>query len=145
MRGRPFELGNKIGRGRPRGSRNKRTKFAEQMEDHGEAIIKQCQVMALEKDPVAMRLCMDRLVPPCKPAHHRFRLPRGNTPADLVKAISTINQQVARGELTAQDGEAMARTVEMQRRAIETEDFERRLTAQEKEMAKLRRPGRGQR
>jgi hypothetical protein len=145
MRGRPFELGNKIGRGRPPGSRNKRTKFAEQMDEHGPAIIKQCQVMALEKDPIAMRICMERLVPPCKAAHHRFRLPRGNTPADLVKAVSTINQQVAQGKLSAQDGEAMARTVEMQRRAIETEDFERRLQVQEKEMAKLRRPGRGQR
>jgi len=59
-----------------------------------------------------------------------------------VKAVSTINQQVAQGNLSAQDGEAMARTVEIQRRAIETEDFERRLQAQEKEMAKLRRPGR---
>jgi hypothetical protein len=145
MRGRPFEPGNKMGRGRPRGSRNRRTKFAEQMDDHGEAIIKQCQVMALEKDPTAMRLCMDRLVPPCKSAHHRFRSPRGTTPADLVKAVSRINQQVARGHMSAQDGEAMARTVEIQRRAVETEDFERRLQVQEKEMAKLRRPGRGQR
>jgi hypothetical protein len=143
MRGRPFEVGNKIGRGRPPGSRNKRTKFAEQMDEHGEAIIKQCQVMALEKDPIAMRICMERLVPPCKPAQHRFGLPKGNTAADLVKAVSTINQQVARGHLSAQDGEAMARTVEIQRRAIETEDFERRLQAQEKEMAKLRRQGRG--
>jgi hypothetical protein len=143
MRGRPFELGNKIGPGRPPGSRNKRTLFMEQMVEHGPAIIKQCQVMALEKDPTAMRICMDRLVPPCKPAHHRFRLPRGDTPADLVKAVSAINQQVARGNLSAQEGEAMARIIEIQRRAIETEDFERRLQAQEKEMAKLRRPGRG--
>ena len=142
MRGRPFEVGNKIGRGRPPGSRNKRTKFAQQLDDDGEAIIKQCQVMALEKDPIAMRICMERLVPPCKAAHHRFRLPQGNTPADLVKAVSTINQQVARGNLSAQDGEAMARTVEIQRRAIEAEDFERRLQVQQKEVAKLRRQGR---
>jgi hypothetical protein len=61
--GRPFEKGNQMGRGRPRGSRNKRTMFAEAMEGHGETIIKQCQVLALKADPTALRLCMDRLLP----------------------------------------------------------------------------------
>jgi len=50
MHGRPFERGNKIGKGRPRGSRNQRTVFAEMMDSHGEALIKQCQVMALKGD-----------------------------------------------------------------------------------------------
>jgi hypothetical protein len=62
MRGRPFERGNKLGKGRPSGSRNQRTVFAEMMDRHGVAVIKQCLVRALQKgDPTAMRLCMERL------------------------------------------------------------------------------------
>jgi hypothetical protein len=139
MRGRPFELGNKIGRGRPRGSRNRRTKFAEMLDDRGEAVIKQCLVMALEKDPTAMRLVMERLVPVCKVPNHRFRLPPVTDATGLVKAVDTVVQEVAGGHLSAQDGEAMARTIETQRHMIESGDFEQRLQAQEKEVAKLRR------
>src|SRR5712691_2519476 len=43
MRGRPFERGNKMGKGRPPGSRNQRTVFSRMMDSYGEALIKQCQ------------------------------------------------------------------------------------------------------
>jgi hypothetical protein len=66
MTGRPFQPGYKMGKGRPPGSRNRRTVFAVLMDGRGESIIKQCQVMALEKDPTAMRLCMERLLPPSR-------------------------------------------------------------------------------
>ena len=51
MPGRPFEKGNKMGRGRPPGSRNKRTVFQEAMEEHGVPLIKQCKLLALKGDP----------------------------------------------------------------------------------------------
>jgi hypothetical protein len=87
MRGKPFEVGNTFGKGRPRGSRNKRTALVELMKDHGEAIIKQCQVLALKGDRTALRLCMERLIPPCEAANSRFRLPPMKTMADLKKAL----------------------------------------------------------
>jgi hypothetical protein len=91
MRGKPFEAGNKFGKGRPRGSRNKRTELMELMEDHGEALIRQCQVMALKGNPTALRLCMERLMPPCRASNNRFRLPRMKTAADLVEALRVVN------------------------------------------------------
>jgi hypothetical protein len=138
MRGRPFEVGNKMGRGRRPGSRNKRTLFAEMMEGHGEAIIKQCQILAMKGDPTALKLCIERLVPPCKSAGSRFRLPPLLTLSDLVKALPRILQEVARGRLSAQEGEAIASMLDSHRRAIETEEFDARLKAveQDKEEAK---------
>ena len=135
MRGRPFEAGNKVGRGRRPGSRNKRTLFAETMEGHGEAIIKQCQVLALQGDPTALKLCIERLVAPCKSSSTRFRLPPLRTVSDLVKALPSIMQEVARGRLSAQEGEAIASMLDSQRRAIETEEFEARLKAIEQDRA----------
>jgi hypothetical protein len=131
MKGRPFEPGNKMGKGRPRGSRNKRSVFMDMMESHGETIIKQCQVMALEKNPIAMRLCMERLLAPCKAPNTRFRLPAATSATELVKALGAVMQQVARGHLSAQEGEAMAGMIESLRRTIETEEFEQRLRAVE--------------
>jgi len=63
MRGRPFEVVNKMGRGRPRGSRNRKTAWLEVMEEHGLALVKKCVLRALEGDPIALRLCMERLLP----------------------------------------------------------------------------------
>jgi hypothetical protein len=121
MRGRPFEAGNRMGQGRPPGSRNKKTAFSEAMEAHGEALIKQCQLDALKGKPTAMRLCMERLLPICKPSHHHFRLPAVKTAADLGPAWQSVLGQVSRGKLSAQEGEAMASMLDLRRRAIETE------------------------
>lgn len=96
------------------------------MEDYGEAIIKQCQVLALKGNPTAMRLCMERLLPACKPSNHRFRLLRVKTAADLGSAWQTVAQQVALGKISAQEGEAMASMLEMWRKSIESEQLDSR-------------------
>jgi hypothetical protein len=132
MRGKPFEAGNKFGKGRRRGSRNKRTALVQLMEDHGEAMIKQCQVLAFKGHPTALRLCMERVIPPCRAPNNRFRLPPIRTVADLVKALPVVVQAVARGRLSAQEGESISRMLESHRRTIESEEFEKRLLALEK-------------
>ncbi len=118
-----------------RRSRNKKTVFQEAIDDHGEAIIKQCQVMALKGHPAALRLCVERLVPPCTAPGSRFRLGPVRTAADLLKALPRVMQEVARGRLTAQEGEAIARTMESHRRTIEAEEFNSRLKALEQRMS----------
>jgi hypothetical protein len=131
MRGRPFERGNTMGRGRPRGSRNKKTLFREAMEVHGEALIKKCQVAALNGDTTALRLCLERLLPPSKAPSNRFRLPAVQTVSDLATALPAVMRAVARGQLSAQEGEAVAKMMDSQRRSIEAENFEMRLRALE--------------
>ena len=100
MRGKPFEPGNQMGRGRPRGSKNKTTMWREALATHGESILKQCMVKALKGDAAAQKLCLERMMPPCKPSQPGFRLPRVATLADLPKAWDVIARQMARGRLT---------------------------------------------
>ena len=139
MRGRPFEPGNKMGKGRPPGSRNQRTVFSVMMDSHGEALIKQCQVLALKGDPTALRLCIERLLPPCKPSNNRFLLPAVKTASDVGLALQSILQEVARGRLSAQEGEAIAAILENHRRAIDAEDFGKRLQALEQQTSERSR------
>ena len=70
--GRPFQQGNTTGKGRPAASCNKKTIFQEALEEDGEAIIQKIKLRALEADPMAMRLCMERLVPMAKAAIMRI-------------------------------------------------------------------------
>jgi hypothetical protein len=136
MRGRPFEQGNKMSKGRPPGSRNQRSVLAETMGSHGVALVKQCQVLAMKGNTAAMRLCMERLLPPCKASNSRFVLPAVKTAADIGLALQSVLQEVARGRLSAQEGEAISVILENHRRAIETEAFGKRLEALEQKSLK---------
>lgn len=125
--GRPFQQGNAEGKGRPIGSRNRKTIFQEALEKDGEKIIQKVKQRALRADPVAMRLCMERLVPVAKEPNARFQLPAVETAANLTEAISAVTKAVSEGELSAQEGESVANIVESQRRNIEVREFDARL------------------
>lgn len=125
--GRPFLPGNTFSKGRPPGRKNKLTIFREALDKGATAIIRVVKEQALKRDPVAMKLCMERLVPVPKTPTPRFQLPTVYSAADLAPAIGAVTKAVAEGWLSAQDGESVARIIECHRRTLEAEDFERRL------------------
>ena len=133
MSGKLFELGNTMGKGRPRGSRNKRTIYQEALESHALPIINKMKLLALRENPdmTALCACFERLIPIPKPANARFRLPRVQSPADLSKVLSAVTRAVAAGQLSAQEGLAMAQMIEGHRRAFETAGFDQRIRALE--------------
>ena len=98
--GRPFapgESGNPAGR--PKGSLNKVTRAAQMLLDgEAEAITRKAVDLALEGNIQALRLCLERLLPPKKaltPAEV-FSLPEG----DLLSQVQAVLRQVAGGELS---------------------------------------------
>lgn len=139
--GRPFEKGNKSGKGRPAGSRNKRAIFQEVLEVDGEAIIEKIKGQALKANATAMRLCMERLLPVAQASNAQFWMPRVETTESLKEATAAAAEAVADGLLSPQEGEAVARIVESQRRNIETVELEGRVKSLEEEIAKLGRSG----
>src|SRR3954453_9068287 len=131
-RGRPFQPGNKCGRGRPRGSRNKRTiQWEEMLSEHGEALLKKCVVMALQGDRAALRLCMERLVPPCKQSPAQFPLPSIKSAAELARAQAAVVEAFSRGQLTGSHAETISELLDKYRHSLETEQLEARLQALE--------------
>src|SRR6266481_181121 len=87
VRGRPFKPGNKCGRGRPRGSRNKATSLCQKtLDSHAENLTKKCVMMAYQGNPTAMRLCMERVIPARRQPTLRFKLPRSRTVDDVAAA-----------------------------------------------------------
>jgi hypothetical protein len=137
MRGKPFVVGNKLGTGRPLDSRNKKSIFQEALESHGIEIIDTAKLQALKKDPTALRLCVERLVPICKPPNSSFRMPRLRTSTDLPKAISALAREVAAGRLSAQEGESVSRIIESFGNALQVDDFATRLETIEQENSEM--------
>src|SRR5260370_1226397 len=112
-RGRPFAPGNKLGRGRPPGSRNKATlALQEMLGQHGEALLKKCVVMAMHGDTTALRLCMERLLPPRKQTPVQFKLPPITTVAELAQAQITMLETLSRGQLTPAEEETISNLLE---------------------------------
>lgn len=128
VRGRPFEAGNKFGRGRPRGSRNKASLAAQALLDgHSEALVKKCMHMALSGDSTAMRLCIERLLPTCKELPVSVAPLRGRTAAEIAQTFDGLLKQLSYGQLTPAEAQTIANMLEMRRRTLETVEHEARL------------------
>ena len=132
MRGRPFEKGRSGNPGgRRRGSRNKATLAAAALlEGESEALTRKAVEMALSGDPTAMRLCMERVLPPCRERTVKFRLPPvegtltgdscGPSFRDVSRAMNAVTSALAHGEITPGEAETIAGVVDTFVRAIET-------------------------
>jgi hypothetical protein len=126
----PGESGNP--EGRPKGSRNATTLALEALLD-GEAETLTRKAIELGKggDLTALRLCLDRIVPPRKDRHIAFALPGMKEPADAAKGLAAIVAAVANGELTPSEAAELTKLVESFARVLETVDHEERLQALE--------------
>ena len=113
--------------GRPRGARNKATIMLENML-HGdaEAIISKAVELAKVGDPVALRICMDRLAPR-RANTVDFELPPLGSAADTVAAAASIVAAVAAGDLTPGEAADLAKAIDIYLRALATTAFEQRL------------------
>lgn len=129
-----FKPGNP---GKPKGARSKATLAAEALLDgEAEKLTRVAIDKALEGDPVAMRLCLERLVPPRKDRPLAFNLPPVGGAKDHPAVLGAVLDAVAGGDLTPSEGQAFAALMEQHRRAIETAEIVERLEALEARGAK---------
>lgn len=124
-RGRPFKQGNS---GRPKGARNAATVAAETLLDgEAEKLTRKAVELALGGDVTALRLCLERILPPRKSRPVSLNLPTVKDPADVLIALSAVTTAVGDGELTPEEGQAIASLLEQTRRAQELVDIDDRL------------------
>jgi hypothetical protein len=124
----PGQSGNPAGK--PKGARNAATLAAEALLDgEAEALTRKCVELAKGGDTVAIRLCLERILPARKSRSVAFDLPDVNQAADLVPAFAAVVQAMAAGEIAPDEAMTVAGVLEMKRKAIETVDIERRLVA----------------
>jgi hypothetical protein len=113
--GRPFAKGNP---GRPHGARNRASVAAEVLLDEAENITRKCVEMALAGDRTALRLCLERIVPPRHEQPVEFSLSEFESPGDVIAAITAIVIKVAAGEILPSQATELARLVETAARVV---------------------------
>jgi len=133
--------GNPEGRfkpaGRTPGSRNKATESAEiLLEGEAEALTRKAVDLALKGDPMALRLCVDRLIPPRRGRRVQLaNVPSVGSVAELSPTMAAITTAATSGEITPSEAAELARVVEIYARAVEVTDFDRRLRQLEQQYA----------
>jgi hypothetical protein len=118
--------------GMRRGSRHRATLAAEKLLD-GEAqeLTRKCIDLAKNGDTTALRLCLERLIPPRKDRPIVFGLPAFSSASDAASAMSGLLQAVAGGAVTPSEASNVGRLIEGYVKALELTEFEKRLAALE--------------
>jgi len=120
--------------GRPKGALNKATLATQALLDgEAEALTRKVVELAKSGNPVALRLCLERLLPPRKDRPISFTLPKIKGAEDLPKVLGAILEAVAQGEITPGEGQTLTAMLDVYRKGLEKSDFETRLAALEKE------------
>lgn len=125
-RGRPFQKGNA---GRPKGAISRVTRAAQALLDgEAEGLTRKAIEMAMAGDVTALRICLERIIPPRKDRPICFDLPRIETLADASNALSAMLESVASGQITPQEAASVVPLIEGFVGAIETVELERRIS-----------------
>lgn len=119
--------------GRTQGARNRATLAIEALLDgEAEALTRKAIELALAGDMTALRLCLERICPARKSRPVQFALPKVQSPADVLAAISAVVLAVAAGEIDLDEAVTVTSLLEAKRKALEFVEIERRLAALEK-------------
>lgn len=123
--------------GRPKGALNKTTLATQALLDgEAEALTRKAVELAKTGNPMALRLCLDRVLPPRKDRPINFTMPKVEGVQDLPKVLGAILEAVAQGEITPGEGQTLTSMLDAYRKGLETTDLEARITALEKESAR---------
>src|SRR6516225_7334249 len=114
--------------GRPAGSRNSATLACEALlEGQAEALTQKAVDMALAGDPVALRICLERICPVRKDRAVRFPLPPITSARDAADIAAAIAQAVAAGQLTPSEAAELGKVIEIYVKAYQTAELNDRV------------------
>ena len=125
--------------GKPAGTRNRVTVMCtDLLGDDAAAVMAKCITLAKKGDAVALRLCVERLVP-VRASRDRSvvvdDLPDVSKAADLVAAAALVIARAAAGEMSLSEAKEFLGLISAQRALIETQDLAVRLEVLEGQQA----------
>lgn len=121
--------------GKPRGAKDKRTALRALFEPHAELLVSKVVELALAGDTTALRICIDRIVPPLRSQELPAAL--GSLDGTLADQGRTILEAVSKGRLAPGDALTLMQAVSAQVHLIETTELEQRILELEQHREKI--------
>ena len=114
--------------GRPRGARNSATLAAEALLDgEAEALTRKAIEMALGGDTVALRICMERLLPARKDRPLTFSLPPINNARDAADISAAVIDAVSNGAVNLGEAAEIAKMIDTYVKAHNAAELDERV------------------
>lgn len=113
--------------GRPPGIKDRRARSRELFDAHRAGLIEKAVELALAGDTQALRMCLDRIVPPMKAPVVDVDL-QGETLAERARSILDL---LATGDHSVQEVLQMMQALATMAKVIDVDEFDRRLIALE--------------
>jgi hypothetical protein len=115
--------------GKPKGARHKSTMAAMALlQGEAQALTRVCIDKALEGDLTALKLCLDRIIPPSKDHPVDIVLPTIRTLDDLPGFTAELLDAVATGRIGATEAEKICKISTAHVQAVQLSTFEQRLS-----------------
>ena len=122
--------------GRPLGSRNHATLLMESLlQGEAEQLTRKAIELALGGDITALRLCLERLIPPRKDRPIHLILPPMDSVQQISLAMARVSIAIGEGEITPIEGEVLSNILTAHKAVIVTGDLERRMDDLEHRMS----------
>ncbi len=118
-------------KGRPKGARDKRTELRSLLEPHAKDLVEKVVELAKGGDTTAIRLCLERLIPPIRAQDQSITLDGMN--GGLTAQGKKIILAMGNGELSPSDASTMLQALASQARLSEVDELERRVSELEKQ------------
>lgn len=123
--------------GRPRGIRDRRTELRGMLLESAPELIAKVVAMARAGDTTALRICMDRLLPPAKAKDDP--VPLDGITDSLTANSRRIVRAMSEGHITPEEASTMLGALASQARIVEADEIEKRLAALEQAAAMRKR------
>ena len=127
----PGKSGNP--KGRPKGARNATTLALESLLDgQATALTQKAIELALTGDLTALRICLDRILPPRKDRPVTFDFPVITSIAEAAATMSSVLTAVAAGEITPAEAAEISKLVDSYVKATEATELAERISRLER-------------
>ena len=114
--------------GRPKGIKDKRTVLRDLLTPHAPDLVAKAVELAMQGDTTALRMCIDRLIPPLKAQATQTQLDASGSLSERGEAIL---KAITAGELDPATGDSLIGALATQAKLLEVTAIEDRLTALE--------------
>ena len=115
--------------GRPKGSKDRRTKYRELFENESEDLIKKVIELAKDGDTTCLKMCIDRIVSPYRAKDQKVVL--DDISGTLTEKGEKIITAMGQGDIAPSDASAMLAALASQARILEIDELEKRVSALE--------------
>lgn len=121
-------------RGRPKGSKDRRTALRSLLEPHAPQLVQQAVDLALEGDTTALRMCLDRIIPamPAESPPVEIKTKDG----DLARAGEAVLAETFAGKISPSVAQQLLGSLRTQAQIVQVDDLVKRLEALEARLDK---------